>query len=1432
MEIEKFDKEIKEEIQQANIKNLPKLAAYLGNYISDDEFDIVKEIVQNADDVAAEEIVFHFMSEGLLVYHNGRPFSKDDIVSFCTVLNSNKDLDSTGFFGVGSKVILKITDRPCLASGTICYRIENGNNPIRISFSEFPCDVIPDNTYFWLPCTRLSNSEWEQTGKILLEKLRKKGPELLLFLKNIRKFVWKEHSVSFCYELDQEKLAEEVSLITVSNGNISQWVRFDAQPILPKEVAQNYIDSLWHLDPEEKKTRFEKYIGMPQRISLAIKVENERLVEVPGLAFARLPTVQETGLHFHIDARFQLNFERSRIRNDDPLGKWLLEHLAKLAASVPARMKKIGWFKPSVWGIFPKPNEVKEPFTNIADALLDSLQKGKYIHDQMSEFRTTTQVFTAHRSELYSLLGNKELQELTGVPDAVWPHEELRYGRAVELLHLVGVKKIEAHQVIEWLSHKLTDQEWISTRSDKWLVSFYEYLEEIKRVDSLAVKIRELPLVRTRSGRMVRAREALFPPEGQIDPVLEPYTQNLDSVIVANGIFRDKAIDFLRWVGVKDFNWDLVVDSLFSLEYKQYKDKKVASHSNLQHILILKELFLQKKITESKLIEIGRSYCILRDRQGQYVEPDKAYIGVEYAANKEQREAYAWMEKYFELVGGRPFVSPEYIENDSLKEEDNKAEVWQEFLTSLGVANYPRIIPNNQKWEYWSQIKEKAEKLGFNMPEYTSGYYHSLNDWKIDGLEQAIEVQLAEEGPGINKAKVIWNALAWLYYCIKDKSKQKSTLKWFRRTDKTLQRDASWVQLLRNTTWLPDKNGQSRRPAELWAPYLDTALGRGFYYLHSELPFNSYYVSFANFLGIKTNPEVTMLLDYLRNLKEKEFFDTNPVYPVYEQLSKKQAENDKRQIKNAFDKEQLIFIPDSGWYKTDEVCWYDSLEIVPSLKQYWDKLKTFFNNIVEVQDNPNVEHYAKTIIRLCSGGSSIHPALLDNGKRRRLYREIWQGFKVNKINNLLWNNLCRASCWPGCDRNGEIIWAGVNELVRNNNHYLASLFKDLVTWWALSDDPELNELSEEIGVKKLSQAQPIVDVQGSRIRDVNKTQDIADLWKYVRWFLDETITDIPPQVCIVDNIEVCYRINGVHSDFDENVKSWYSKAEGILFITRQNDLDLGFVIGDALEREFCNEKISEFVKDIYRYKNNEALRFVLQNWCSKLGRDPAKLGDEMLGEKSYTNLNNSNEITAVQVIKEIAASEQKDHEAKLKENGDIINETGELVLVGNQKQRKADLFKQNSPSLWIPKNINIQDDIKFTGRSRASSKRRLKVELTAIKEAKEWLESQGYKVQEVDNADFGCDFLINRGSKFLTYVEVKGRTGAFPITLTMKEWECAERTGDNYWVIIVQVDDRTFEPRIRYRIINPVRFPFTQRENREIIYEASADEWQKWAEEL
>jgi hypothetical protein len=150
------------------------------------------ELIQNAEDAAATDLVFDLFDDRLEVRHDGRPFDEADVRGVCGVAATSKsgDLTRIGTFGIGFKSVYAYTNSPHIYSGNESFRIENYVRPVATEpvAERAAGDIEADEpgTLFVFPFD-LATVPPETAVAEIGAALTSIDPETLLFLRSIER---------------------------------------------------------------------------------------------------------------------------------------------------------------------------------------------------------------------------------------------------------------------------------------------------------------------------------------------------------------------------------------------------------------------------------------------------------------------------------------------------------------------------------------------------------------------------------------------------------------------------------------------------------------------------------------------------------------------------------------------------------------------------------------------------------------------------------------------------------------------------------------------------------------------------------------------------------------------------------------------------------------------------------------------------------------------------------------------------------------------------------------------------------------------------------------------------------------------------------------------------------------------------------------------
>jgi hypothetical protein len=153
--------------------------------------------LQNADDAGASEVIFKVSEQELVVEHNGKPFTSDDVRAISYFGKGKTDITKIGHFGLGFKSVFADTASPRIHSGSESFEI---TDLYTLRAVPLPPDLKRSRTRFVLPFNhelrRPAYIEAERlkegttARKEIAAKLAKLGPETLLFTRNLAEIRW------------------------------------------------------------------------------------------------------------------------------------------------------------------------------------------------------------------------------------------------------------------------------------------------------------------------------------------------------------------------------------------------------------------------------------------------------------------------------------------------------------------------------------------------------------------------------------------------------------------------------------------------------------------------------------------------------------------------------------------------------------------------------------------------------------------------------------------------------------------------------------------------------------------------------------------------------------------------------------------------------------------------------------------------------------------------------------------------------------------------------------------------------------------------------------------------------------------------------------------------------------------------------------------
>ena len=1407
-----------------------------------DKTHFIYELIQNADDSKSKHLELQLRENELIVWNDGRQFTKKDVDSICSIGFSNKDLTQIGTFGMGITAVFTYTDCLEVYSGDRYFRIKIKDPTKRenIDFDEIDSTITEQlnkgKTVFRLPFRKKLRQEDIEKLRDRLCNLAERRP--LLFLRHLERIVWRNELGTqigsyFCHRCPHDKMqdASEVELTTSLDDNNQRTETFlvfnkKAQP--PQDVID---ELLYQAEDDTEQQRIQQSVKKPQPTEVAFRLQNSRITVMADkcMLFSYLSTQKETHLRFIIQARYQTTLARENIEDieDNLWNRWLVRETANFLPEVLEQLKSGGLLEPAFFDVLPLKKELEKAFKPIAKTLRKAMRERLLVPTQDGAYTKSESVLYPHDELLREFIESSWLH-----PNSSWLHPDIQdkeeFRRRFTFMQDSGVNIISFRRMLRWLEEQ--DSGWFESKSNEWLRYLYTYLNKHQ---SELERIKKLPLIRLENGRHVCASEAFFPPKTdeeheEIAPFLNELPILQSALLEGEG--HNDIKDFLDDIGVEVLRPEKLINQSICPLYSQ--PNKPSIMKNRRHVRYIFKSW--QKVTESERsgleesingVPILRAYKGIQRKTFDFVVPCNAYLPQAYTGDND-------LETYFSIFDGNLwFVDDKYLTNKS----DTKA--WLQFLKAIGAMDTPQIIDVEVSGD-----SEECKKRGIAYENSTKSFedgefkyvwsrYRYFDGHIVDRILDGLPEVLAQIGNRneIDLSQALWGLLVKLVNPLPSEKWQQNaffkkffqgTYRWFYRTDLSKSFDAAFYRQLESTAWMPDEQGNLHSPDECFVPTSENQeiLGDSVTYLHSDFDMSTQPAQWlAKKLEIKLKADPDGVLDYLQILSQTET-NIEKIEPIYEFLWLK----DERLSR--FEEEPLIFTsnPEPRWWRADEVFWEDESAVFGDdrgyLKaHYSEDLKSFFTTSLRVPKRADTLDYVRGIQDITSKMQAGTKEIRD--RVQKLYRRLW--FSIQENGDSLegedwqeeWEQIREDACWLG-KKGDEWSFFSPQELVWNDHPYLARIFEGKIPFWGFSD--ELLELAKDSGIEGCSQALVECLPLGDQEDDEVWSRKVQDICSCLDAFLkspslcdisvegksDEVLSQL--SVRRVEELEVTYELNGISVIDIEARQSFLSKTNqgGTFWLALEAKEDeYAELIGDASQDYFGVKELRGFVEDLLTKDRSR----VLTRWK----RDGLRV--DLCEPTPEMDSKESEEISSESVDERFPGEPSSEENSGISDSGvetPTIHEEPETGNEDNDSTGNGSETPTHRPRLdgggarrRGGKAINTPSGNRDLGYSSSRSgdnggethmeatdtspHARKEIENIGMEHARRHEKKQGRTPKDVSSENRGYDIYSTSPDGKIRCIEVKARSDHGFVVLTSNEWSTAQQFKDDYFLYVV-----------------------------------------------
>lgn len=459
-----------------------------------DKAHFVYELLQNAEDSGASNIKFEQFADRLEVFHNGKPFTENNLNSLCDVGLSDKvnDLNQIGEFGVGFKSVFSICNVVRLYSEPSHYKGEIIDKvmPFAVEIRDFRCpyavnEIELDEDYttkFVFPFhsgeTYSGFSDLNTLRTTLANKLKGLDITTLLFMKNLQEIQYIIHEtkvVSGTYLLGVRKISDKCQLISAIGENVH------SADSTSKEESISYLKFSRRLQNSPRSVDIAFAVKEDGNNTFTCVKSNSPFISV------YFPTGTESKVDFVVQGPFRTTPDRSSIPSDDLDNIQFARELAVLLKDSLEELKRLKILNTSFIRCLPI-DKRKFDFAKLLYPLYEDTEKalksGKFLPAKSGTYISATEAKLTNSKQIAVIFTDDLLTELIGdrqnyywlptdITDSNSEYREL-FDYLISAL-VIGVIRPES------LRGMFNNNEaFFYNRSEDWLVELYNFFMTIR----------------------------------------------------------------------------------------------------------------------------------------------------------------------------------------------------------------------------------------------------------------------------------------------------------------------------------------------------------------------------------------------------------------------------------------------------------------------------------------------------------------------------------------------------------------------------------------------------------------------------------------------------------------------------------------------------------------------------------------------------------------------------------------------------------------------------------------------------------------------------------------------------------------------------------------------------------------------------------------
>ena len=603
-----------------------------------DPTHFVYEILQNADDYGATEILFKLSEGEIVIEHNAEPFKEEHVraITYFGKSTSREDLVKTGRFGIGFKSVFAFTASPIIISDSEHFQIYG---LYRVREYPYPDGFSRSRTRIILPFDHESEQpdfveeliSKKEAYRQISECLTELDINTLLFTRNICEIRWEIGDQSECYSREDDEVDSNTRLTTIKDGKHKN-----------KHLVFSKIPT-WK--NEEHK---------PVEIAFAVD-EQHRLSPIQGeFLHVLFPTMERTGLRFILNGPYRTNPARETISLADAFNRHLMKVTCELMKELLPKLRDRKFLTLQFLSILPnKEDALLDFYAPLRDIVVDEFKNKELTPTKRGDHAPASELYRVDR-ELSDLIGDVDLALLLGkdrsLPlkvDEISQRRDAK-GRFVQtqlidnflntlqipdwnMTQLIGVLLAQPEMIVDWLGKKPVE----------WHQALYALLYDFLRLrqtgtswyssdSNLKNRLSNLPIVPC-SDDVHRAGSKCFFPSDDVGRD-ERFPRVLKGVYSSgrDNDQKSKAQSFLEAINVRSVNEDVEIEAILEQRYVKgtIELRKPHHKRDLERFIALVEREPDKAI----LFKDYHIFELDKGGSGTWWLPRKAFLDTPYCS--------------------------------------------------------------------------------------------------------------------------------------------------------------------------------------------------------------------------------------------------------------------------------------------------------------------------------------------------------------------------------------------------------------------------------------------------------------------------------------------------------------------------------------------------------------------------------------------------------------------------------------------------------------------------------------------------------------------------------------------------------------------------------------------------------------------------------